>query len=83
MYHIYLRHCLHLSEIPCTSILRYKFVFNYNLIQFTQIGPSSYKEHGFRMMLIWAHGLSSDVNPIKELYESLVAIGRRPLAGIQ
>ncbi|XP_018577146.1 ankyrin repeat and death domain-containing protein 1A-like [Anoplophora glabripennis] len=43
-------------------------------------GPSSYKEHGFRMMLIWAHGLAPDVNPVKELYESLVAIGRRPLA---
>lgn len=43
-------------------------------------GPSSYKEHGFRMMLIWAHGLAPDVNPLKELYESLVAIGKRPLA---
>ncbi|XP_076260558.1 uncharacterized protein LOC143196611 isoform X1 [Rhynchophorus ferrugineus] len=43
-------------------------------------GPSSYKEHGFRMMLIWAHGLGHDVNPVKELYESLVAIGKRPLA---
>ncbi|KAJ8914197.1 hypothetical protein NQ315_015970 [Exocentrus adspersus] len=43
-------------------------------------GPSSYKEHGFRMMLIWVHGLGPDINPIKELYESLVAIGRRPLA---
>ncbi|XP_049820265.1 ankyrin repeat and death domain-containing protein 1A-like isoform X2 [Aethina tumida] len=43
-------------------------------------GPSSYKEHGFRMMLIWAHGLGADVNPVKELYESLVAIGKRPLA---
>ncbi|XP_050304038.1 ankyrin repeat and death domain-containing protein 1A-like isoform X3 [Anthonomus grandis grandis] len=43
-------------------------------------GPSSYKEHGFRMMLIWAHGLNADTNPIKELYESLVAVGKRPLA---
>ncbi|ENN72374.1 hypothetical protein YQE_11009, partial [Dendroctonus ponderosae] len=40
----------------------------------------AYKEHGFRMMLIWTHGLSADVNPIKELYESLVAIGKKPLA---
>ncbi|XP_060527364.1 ankyrin repeat and death domain-containing protein 1A-like isoform X3 [Cylas formicarius] len=44
-------------------------------------GPQSYKEHGFRMLLIWAHGLAPDVNPFKELYESLVAIGKRPLAG--
>lgn len=43
-------------------------------------GPSSYKEHGFRMLLIWAHGLGPEVNPIKEIYESLTAIGRRPLA---
>ncbi|XP_044756655.1 ankyrin repeat and death domain-containing protein 1A-like isoform X2 [Coccinella septempunctata] len=43
-------------------------------------GPSSYKEHGFRMLLIWVHGLGPEVNPIKEIYESLTAIGRRPLA---
>ncbi|XP_044262237.1 ankyrin repeat and death domain-containing protein 1A-like isoform X2 [Tribolium madens] len=43
-------------------------------------GPSSYKEHGFRMMLIWSHGLGPDVNPIRELYESLSAVGKRPLA---
>ncbi|EEZ97168.2 Tankyrase-like Protein [Tribolium castaneum] len=43
-------------------------------------GPSSYKEHGFRMMLIWSHGLGPDVNPIRELYESLTAVGKRPLA---
>ncbi|KAK9874873.1 hypothetical protein WA026_005687 [Henosepilachna vigintioctopunctata] len=45
-------------------------------------GPSSYKEHGFRMLLIWAYGLGPEVNPIKEIYESLTAIGKRPLAGI-
>lgn len=45
------------------------------------VGPSSYKEHGFRMMLIWAHGLAEDVNPVKELYESLTAIGKRQVAG--
>ncbi|KAL1490906.1 hypothetical protein ABEB36_011581 [Hypothenemus hampei] len=43
-------------------------------------GPSSYKEHGFRMMLIWAYCLTADMNPIKELYESLVAIGKKSLA---
>lgn len=31
-------------------------------------------------MLIWSHGLSPDVNPIKEMYESLTAIGKRPIA---
>lgn len=34
------------------------------------------------MMLIWAHGLGRDVNPIKELYESLTAIGKRQVAGM-
>lgn len=33
------------------------------------------------MMLIWAHGIGCEVNPIKELYESLTAIGKRPVAG--
>ncbi|PSN43783.1 hypothetical protein C0J52_20190 [Blattella germanica] len=43
--------------------------------------PSSYKEHGFRMLLIWAHGLGPEVNPVKELYESLTAIGKKGVAG--
>lgn len=50
-------------------------------IEHQYTGPSSYKEHGFRMMLIWAHGIGHDINPIKELYESLTAIGKRPVAG--
>lgn len=45
------------------------------------LGPSSYKEHGFRIMLIWAHGLAADLNPMRELYESLTAIGKRNVAG--
>ncbi|KAJ4451666.1 hypothetical protein ANN_03136 [Periplaneta americana] len=44
------------------------------------LGPSSYKEHGFRMLLIWAHGLGPEVNPVKELYESLTAIGKKGVA---
>ncbi|XP_068911669.1 ankyrin repeat and death domain-containing protein 1A-like isoform X1 [Tenebrio molitor] len=43
-------------------------------------GPSSFKEHGFRMMLIWSHGLGPEVNPVRELYESLTAVGKRPVA---
>ncbi|XP_065169761.1 ankyrin repeat and death domain-containing protein 1A-like [Atheta coriaria] len=49
-------------------------------IEHQYTGPSSYKEHGFRMMLIWAHGLAQDVNPVKELYESLVAIDKKHVA---
>lgn len=32
-------------------------------------------------MLIWSHGLGIEVNPVRELYESLTAVGKRPLAG--
>ncbi|XP_049791659.1 ankyrin repeat and death domain-containing protein 1A-like isoform X4 [Schistocerca nitens] len=49
-------------------------------IEHQYTGPSSYKEHGFRMMLIWAHGLGPEVNPIKELYESLTAIDKKGVA---
>jgi len=44
-------------------------------------GPSSHKEHAFRMMSIWAHGLAPEVNPLKELYEALVAIDKKSVAG--
>ncbi|CAB3387794.1 Hypothetical predicted protein, partial [Cloeon dipterum] len=43
-------------------------------------GPAGNKEHAFRMMLIWAHGLVPEANPLKELYEALVAIDRRNVA---
>ncbi|GFG39759.1 hypothetical protein Cfor_08783 [Coptotermes formosanus] len=51
-------------------------------IEHQYTGPSSYKEHGFRMLLIWAHGLGPEVNPVKELYESLTAIGKKGVAAI-
>uniref|UniRef100_A0A8D0GT16 Ankyrin repeat and death domain containing 1A n=1 Tax=Sphenodon punctatus TaxID=8508 RepID=A0A8D0GT16_SPHPU len=44
-------------------------------------GTKSYREHGHRMLLIWLHGvITAGENPIKELYEGLVGIGRRDLA---
>ncbi|XP_063226202.1 ankyrin repeat and death domain-containing protein 1A-like isoform X2 [Bacillus rossius redtenbacheri] len=49
-------------------------------IEHQYTGPSSYKEHGFRMLLIWANGLKPEVNPIKELCESLAAIGKKNVA---
>lgn len=33
------------------------------------------------MLLIWAHGLAPEVNPVKELYESLIAIDKKKVAG--
>ncbi|XP_068059685.1 ankyrin repeat and death domain-containing protein 1A isoform X3 [Anomalospiza imberbis] len=46
-------------------------------------GTKSYREHGHRMLLIWLHGvITAGENPIKGLYEGLVGIGRRDLAGL-
>lgn len=42
-------------------------------------GKHAWKEHGYRMMLIWLHGLED--NPIKELYEGLTNIDCNKLAG--
>ncbi|XP_067878956.1 ankyrin repeat and death domain-containing protein 1A-like isoform X2 [Heterodontus francisci] len=44
-------------------------------------GSNSYKEHGYRMLLIWLHGIvTSGKHPIKELYESLVKAGNAEVA---
>lgn len=45
------------------------------------VGPSSYKEHGFRMLMIWASGLNPDVPLIKELCEALSAVDKKTVAG--
>lgn len=46
------------------------------------IGPASFKEHGFRMLMIWASGLNPDVPLIKELCEALSAVDKKAIAGI-
>ncbi|XP_076240663.1 uncharacterized protein LOC143183117 isoform X4 [Calliopsis andreniformis] len=43
------------------------------------IGPSSYKEHGFRMLMIWASGLNSEVPITKELCDALSAIDKKAI----
>ncbi|KAL0100692.1 hypothetical protein PUN28_019228 [Cardiocondyla obscurior] len=43
-------------------------------------GSSSYKEHGFRMLMIWASGLNPDVSVIKELCEALSAVDKKAIA---
>lgn len=45
-------------------------------------GTASYKEHGFRLLMIWLHGVRKDENVTKLLFEGLVAIERRALAGL-
>ncbi|XP_033231984.1 ankyrin repeat and death domain-containing protein 1A-like [Belonocnema kinseyi] len=51
-----------------------------NAIEHQYTGPSSYKEHGYRMLLIWASGLNPEVHPLKELHEALSAIGKTSAA---
>ena len=59
------------------------FIVTYSLqicIIYT-LGPASFKEHGYRMLLIWLHGVKKDESPTKCLFEALVAIDKRDLAG--
>ncbi|KAK2583352.1 hypothetical protein KPH14_009350 [Odynerus spinipes] len=49
-------------------------------IEHQYTGPSSYKEHGFRMLLIWASGLNSEAPLVKELCEALQAVDKKNLA---
>ncbi|KAG7206695.1 hypothetical protein KM043_000370 [Ampulex compressa] len=49
-------------------------------IEHQYTGPSSYKEHGFRMLMIWASGLNPDVALVRELCDALSAIDKRTLA---
>lgn len=45
------------------------------------IGPSSYKEHGFRMLMIWASGLNPEVSIGRELCDALSAVDKKSVAG--
>jgi len=44
-------------------------------------GTDSFKQHGYRLLLIWLSCLRFEDNPIKQLFVGLVAIDRRDLAG--
>ncbi|XP_076240661.1 uncharacterized protein LOC143183117 isoform X2 [Calliopsis andreniformis] len=48
-------------------------------IEHQYTGPSSYKEHGFRMLMIWASGLNSEVPITKELCDALSAIDKKAI----
>lgn len=45
------------------------------------IGPSSYKEHGFRMLMIWASGLNPEISVGRELCDALSAVDKKSVAG--
>ncbi|XP_076179940.1 uncharacterized protein LOC143153061 isoform X6 [Ptiloglossa arizonensis] len=46
------------------------------------VGPSSYKEHGFRMLMIWVSGLSPDISIAKELCDALSAVDKKAAAEV-
>ena len=43
-------------------------------------GPNSWKKHGYRMCLIWLHGLNEEDDPMKCLNEVLVKRGKEKIA---
>ncbi|CAG2183203.1 unnamed protein product, partial [Oppiella nova] len=49
-------------------------------IEHQYTGKTSYKEHGYRMMIIWLHSLPPSKNPFNELYDALIAINRKEIA---
>ncbi|XP_046679490.1 ankyrin repeat and death domain-containing protein 1A-like [Homalodisca vitripennis] len=49
-------------------------------IEHQYTGPNSYKEHSYRMLLIWSEGLNQEVNPVKSLCEGLCAINKKAVA---
>ncbi len=66
-----------------TILVLCKTALTLSMIIFFFAGPQSYREHGYRMFLIWLHGLKMDESPIKSLFEALVAIDKRDVAGNQ
>ncbi|XP_076388744.1 uncharacterized protein LOC100882118 isoform X7 [Megachile rotundata] len=49
-------------------------------IEHQYTGPSSYKEHGFRMLMIWASGLNPEIPITKELCDALFAVDKKSIA---
>jgi len=50
-------------------------------VDVTAVGTDSYKQHGYRLLLIWLSCLKHEDNPIKHLFVGLTSIDRRDLAG--
>ncbi|KAH7643738.1 uncharacterized protein LOC124494328 [Dermatophagoides farinae] len=49
-------------------------------IEHQYTGKTSYKDHAYRMLLIWLHGLSSSKDPMNELYDALIYINKSDVA---
>ncbi|CAH8655613.1 unnamed protein product [Dicrocoelium dendriticum] len=49
-------------------------------IEYQDTGKNSYKDHGYRLMSIWLHGIEANVSPLNEVYQALIAINQTKLA---
>ncbi|KPM09270.1 ankyrin repeat domain containing protein 26 [Sarcoptes scabiei] len=48
-------------------------------IEHQYTGKTSYKDHAYRMLLIWLHGLSPSKDPFNEIYDALIYIDREEI----
>ncbi|KAK4467923.1 hypothetical protein MN116_008531 [Schistosoma mekongi] len=49
-------------------------------INYQDVGKSSYKQHTYRLLNIWLHGINDNQSPMNELYLALTTIGRKRTA---
>lgn len=61
-------------------IVTFKQFLTLSAIEHQYTGKSSYKDHAYRMLQIWLHGLSPCKNPLNELYEALIYINKHEVA---
>lgn len=57
----------------------YLFFFLFIAIEHQYTGKTSYKDHAYRMLLIWLHGLSPSKDPFNEIYDALIYIDREEI----
>ncbi|CAH8556527.1 unnamed protein product [Schistosoma turkestanicum] len=46
-------------------------------IEYQDIGKNSYKQHTYRLLNIWLHGINDNQSPLNEFYLALTTIGRK------
>lgn len=49
-------------------------------IEYQDTGKNAYKDHGYRLMSIWLHGIEPNVSALNEVYEALIGIDQTKLA---
>nr|AAW27704.1 SJCHGC07041 protein [Schistosoma japonicum] len=49
-------------------------------ISYQDVGKNSYKQHTYRLLNIWLHGINDNQSPMNEFYLALTTIGRKRTA---